>query len=72
MTKKSFPVRSGTVSRTSNKERKIYMVGGGIGTLSAAAFLIRDGGISGHNITIYEAMPILGGSLDGGGNPDDG
>ena len=72
MTKQLFTDRSVTVSRTSSRERKIYMVGGGIGTLSAAAFLIRDGGIPGYNITIYEAMPILGGSLDGGGNPDDG
>ena len=72
MTKQLLTDRSKAISRTNSKERRIHMVGGGIGTLSAAAFLIRDGGISGHNITIYEAMPILGGSLDGGGNPDDG
>ncbi len=30
------------------------------------------GGIPGSNITIFEAMPIAGGSLDGGGNPEDG
>ena len=72
MTKQLFTDRSEDISRTNSKERKIYMVGGGIGTLSAAAFLIRDGGIPGHSITIYEAMPILGGSLDGGGNPNDG
>ena len=72
MTKQLLTDRSKAISRTNSKERRIHMVGGGIGTLSAAAFLIRDGGISGYNITIYEAMPILGGSLDGGGNPDDG
>jgi oleate hydratase len=49
-------------------DRKAYMVGGGIGSLAAAAFLIRDGGVPGRNITIYEAMPVLGGSLDGGGS----
>jgi oleate hydratase len=48
------------------------MVGGGIGSLAAAAFMIRDGGVQGHNITIYEAAPVSGGSLDGGGNPADG
>lgn len=48
------------------------MVGGGIGSLAAAAFMIRDGGIPGRNLIIYEAMPIVGGSLDGGGNPTDG
>jgi len=51
---------------------KAYMVGGGIGSLAAAAFLIRDGNIPGRNITIYEAMPVLGGSLDGDGNPTQG
>ena len=52
--------------------RKAYMVGGGIGSLAAAAFLVRDAGVPGPNITIYEAMPVLGGSLDGGGNPEEG
>jgi len=49
-----------------------HMIGGGIGSLAAAAFMIRDGLIPGSDITIYEALPILGGSLDGGGNADDG
>ena len=31
-----------------------YLVGGGIASLAAAAFLIRDGGVRGHNITILE------------------
>jgi oleate hydratase len=52
--------------------RKAYLVGGGIGSLSAAAFMIRDGGMPGKNITVYEVLPILGGSLDAGGNPTDG
>ena len=60
------------LNKPKSAELKAYMIGGGIGSLAAAAFMIRDGGIPGHNITIYEAMPILGGSLDGGGNPDDG
>src|SRR5471030_531529 len=51
---------------------KAYLVGGGIGSLSAAAFMIRDGGVEGRNITIFEAMPLAGGSLDGGGNADTG
>nr|WP_231564848.1 oleate hydratase [Sphingomonas sp. Ant H11] len=45
--------------------RKAYLVGGGIGSLAAAAFLIRDGGLKGSDITVYEMLPILGGSLDG-------
>jgi oleate hydratase len=51
---------------------KAYLIGGGIGSLSAAAFMIRDAGVDGRNITILEAMPLAGGSLDGGGNPDGG
>jgi oleate hydratase len=55
-----------------NQTRKAHLIGGGIGSLAAAAFMIRDGGALGTSITIYEALPILGGSLDGGGNPRDG
>jgi oleate hydratase len=58
-----------------NKSRSsiaLYLVGGGIGSLAAAAFAIRDGGVPGRNITIYESLPVLGGSLDAGGNPQEG
>ena len=46
-----------------------YLVGGGIGSLAAAAFMIRDGGMPGENISILEAAPLMGGSLDGAGDP---
>ena len=52
-----------------NTESKAYLVGGGIGSLAAAAFMIRDGEIAGDNITIFEAGHLMGGSLDGGGDP---
>lgn len=52
--------------------KKAYLIGGGIGTLSAAAFMIRDGKMSGSNITIFEALPKFGGSMDAGGNAEDG
>jgi Myosin-crossreactive antigen len=51
---------------------KANLVGGGIGSLSAAAFMIRDGGFPGGNISILEAAPTLGGSLDGAGDPAGG
>lgn len=51
---------------------KAYLVGGGIGSLAAAAFMIRDGNLPGENISILEALPILGGSMDGAGNPETG
>ena len=44
---------------------KSHFIGGGIGSLAGAAFLIRDGGIPGTDITVYEQQPLLGGSLDG-------
>ena len=53
-------------------DTKVYLVGGGIASLAAAAFLIRDGDLLGRNITILEDLAILGGSLDGPGSPEDG
>lgn len=55
-----------------NKKSKAYLLGGGIGSLAAAAFMIRDGKLPGENISILEAAPIMGGSLDGAGNPASG
>jgi oleate hydratase len=55
-----------------DEARKIYCVGGGIASLAAAAFLIRDGDIPGHDITILEELDRLGGSLDGAGTPEAG
>ena len=57
-----------TMSTTS----KAYLVGGGIGSLAAAAFMIRDGNLPSENISIFEAAPIMGGSLDGAGDPASG
>ena len=51
---------------------KAHLVGGGIGSLAAAAFMIRDGKLPGQNISILEEMPVLGGSLDGAGDPEGG
>jgi oleate hydratase len=52
--------------------RKAYFVGGGIGSLAAAAFLIRDGGMAGCQITVLEAGSVMGGSLDGAGDAERG
>ena len=51
---------------------KAYFVGGGIGSLAAAAFMIRDGKVPGASISILEQSPIMGGSLDGAGDPEAG
>jgi oleate hydratase len=49
-------------------EAKAYLVGGGIASMAAAAFMIRDGDIIGRNITIIDEGDRLGGSLDGAGS----
>lgn len=51
---------------------QFYLAGGGIASLAAAAFLIRDADIPGRNITILEQTDRLGGSLDGTGSPGAG
>ena len=53
-------------------DSKAFLVGGGIGSMAAAAFVIRDGGVPGPHITIYEGLPVLGGSLCDAGSPKDG
>jgi len=46
---------------------KAHIVGGGFGGLAAAALLIRNAGVSGEHITIYEADERMGaGSFLGG------
>lgn len=54
------------------KDRKAYLVGGGIASLSAAFYLMRDGHMPGENITIFEKTNIEGGSMDGAGNAETG
>ena len=54
------------------EKRKAYIVGGGIGGLAAAFYLIRDAHMPPENITILEEMAVEGGSMDGSGNPEDG
>ena len=47
----------------------VWLVGGGIASLAAAAFLIRDASFPGEYIHILEQLPVLGGSLDGAPSP---
>lgn len=54
-------------------ERKsAYLVGSGLGSLAAAAFLIRDGRMKGEHIHILEALKVPGGSCDGIKDPTKG
>ncbi|GIQ84256.1 oleate hydratase [Kipferlia bialata] len=54
------------------EERHAYFVGGGLGSMSGAAFLIRDCGFRGENIHILEGESILGGANDGSGTDREG
>ena len=58
--------------RPADDHAAFYLVGAGIASLAAAAFLIRDGDVPGHNITILEESERIGGSLDAAGSPTDG
>ena len=51
---------------------KAFLVGGGIASMAAAAFLIRDGDMIGNDITILEELDRPGGSLDASGSFRDG
>lgn len=61
-----------TLAPTGIEKKKAYLAGGGIGSLAAAAYLIRDGHMDGKNITILEESNMIGGAMDGYGNPKDG
>jgi oleate hydratase len=49
-----------------------HIIGGGFGGLAAAALLIRNAGVSGENITIYEADEQVGGGFFLGGSAESG
>ena len=51
---------------------KAHIVGGGFGGLAAAALLIRNAGVPGADITIYEADELLGGGFFLGGSAASG
>ena len=51
---------------------KAHLVGGGLASLAAAAYLIKHGGFHGKNICIYEARARLGGSLGVSGTAETG
>jgi oleate hydratase len=53
-------------------KKSAYLVGGGLASLAAAAFLIRDGQMAGERITILEASSMDGGALDGAGDEHTG
>lgn len=57
---------------TKPRHSNIYLVGGGIAALASATYLIKDAGVPGNNIHILEQNDMLGGALDGSGDPENG
>ncbi len=55
-----------------DKDTKAYLVGGGIASLAAAVYLIKDGHIKGENIQIFDEATRMGGSLDAQNLSDSG
>ncbi len=53
-------------------QKRAYIIGGGIAGLSAAISLVTDAYIPAGNVTIYESLPLLGGSMDGAGDAEHG
>ena len=51
---------------------QFYFIGGGLGSLTGAAYLLRDCGYEGKNIHIIEALSVMGGSNDACGDPEKG
>ncbi|QCB44346.1 oleate hydratase [Sphingomonas sp. PAMC26645] len=51
---------------------KYYFVGSGIASLAGAVFLIRDGGVSGSDIVIFEESHQFGGAFDAHGDAENG
>ena len=68
-TGQTFPNPAPLGPGKSRRTRKSYIVGGGIASMAAAAFMIRDGDMLGRDITIFEETDKIGGSLDGAGSP---
>ncbi|WP_026881965.1 oleate hydratase [Clostridium akagii] len=61
-----------TIASKGIENKKAYLAGGGIASLAAAAFLIRDGHMPAKNIHVLEEKQVFGGSMDGAGNAKDG
>lgn len=65
LTNGNFEAYAKAIPADGAESKKAYFVGSGLASLAGAAFLIRDAGMPGENITIYEELALPGGSMDG-------
>jgi oleate hydratase len=49
-------------------QKHAHIIGGRLAGLSAAAFLATDASMPAGQITIYETLPLMGGSMDAAGH----
>ena len=49
------------------EEKRAHIIGGGIAGLSAAIALVTDAHMPAGNVTIYDSLPVAGGSMDAAG-----
>jgi len=54
------------------EKKSAHIIGGGIAGLSAAISLVTDAHMPAGNVTIYESLPVVGGSMDGAGDAETG
>ena len=54
------------------ENKRAHIVGGGIGGLAAAAFLVSDAHMPAENVTVYESLAVVGGCMDAAGDHCDG
>ena len=64
--------RINSLKKDGIETKKAYLIGGGIASLAAAAYLIRDGHMDGKNITLLEETHVFGGGMDGAGDAEHG
>ena len=50
------------------EDMSAHIIGGGIAGLAAAAFLVTDAHMPPGNVTVYETLSVLGGSMDAAGD----
>ena len=52
--------------------KRAHIIGGGIAGLASAAFLVTDAYMPGVNVTVYESLSVMGGSMDAAGDAEQG
>jgi oleate hydratase len=52
--------------------KRAHIIGGGIAGLASAAFLVTDAYMPGVNVTVYESLDVMGGSMDAAGDAEQG